>query len=282
MLKQRIITGLTLSAMMLIVLFYFPLYGVALFFGIFAVGAVWEWSHLSGIASMSVRLMYTATLTAAGVVLYYDIASGSRELTDIVLFLAVVWWLYVLVIELMINQDKEQGLLKSSYVKLLAGSLIILPGWASAVYMQSISSYLSAGLLFMLLLVGLSDTAAFFVGRSLGRHKLATKISPGKTIEGLAGGLVAVALMTVLYGRFVWSWSWPEIAVLVVISLIAAMFGVVGDLVESRIKRLAGVKDSGSLLPGHGGFMDRTDAFFAAAPVLTVSLIQYGKVAGKW
>ena len=282
MLKQRIITGLTLSAMMLIVIFYFPLYGVALFFGIFAVGAVWEWSRLSGIVSVPARLMYTLTLTVAGVIFYYDMASGTSELTDVLLFMAVAWWLYVLVIELMINQDKEQGLLKSPYGKLVAGSLIILPGWASAVYLQSISSYLSAGLLFMLLLVGLSDTAAFFVGRSLGRHKLAPKISPGKTIEGLVGGLVAVALMAVLFGRYVWTWSWPDIAILVAISLVAALFGVVGDLIESRIKRLAGVKDSGSMLPGHGGFMDRTDAFFAAAPVLTVSLIQYGKVVGKW
>lgn len=282
MLKQRIITGLTLSAILLVVLLYFPLYGVALFLGVFAVGAAWEWSHLSGITSVPARILYTLSLTAAGVVFYYDIASGSRELTDILLFLAVVWWLYVLVVELMINQDRERGLLKSSYMKLLAGVLIILPGWSSAIYIQSFAAYLSAGLIFMLLLIGLSDTAAFFVGRSLGRHKLAPNISPGKTIEGLAGGLAAVALMTVLYGRFVWSWSWPDVAILVVISLIAAIFGVVGDLIESRIKRLAGVKDSGSLLPGHGGFLDRTDAFFAAAPVLTVSLIQYGKVAGKW
>jgi phosphatidate cytidylyltransferase len=221
-------------------------------------------------------------MTVAGVILYYDISSGDRELTDIILYLAIVWWLYVLVIELLVNQDKERGLLKSSYIKLLSGDLIILPGWASAVYMQSISIYLTAGLLFLVLLVGLSDTAAFFVGRSLGRHKLAPKISPGKTIEGLAGGLAAVALMTVLYGRLVWSWSWPDVAILVVISLLAASFGVVGDLAESRIKRLAGVKDSGSFLPGHGGFLDRTDAFFAAAPVLTVSLIQYGKAVGKW
>jgi phosphatidate cytidylyltransferase len=282
MLKQRIITGLTLSAMMLLVLFYFPLYGVALFFGVFAVGAAWEWSHLSGFTSVPVRLIYTLFMTVAGVILYYDISSGDRELTDIILYLAIVWWLYVLVIELLVNQDKERGLLKSSYIKLFSGALIILPGWASAVYMQSISIYLTAGLLFLVLLVGLSDTAAFFVGRSLGRHKLAPKISPGKTIEGLAGGLAAVALMTVLYGRLVWSWSWPDVAILVVISLLAASFGVVGDLAESRIKRLAGVKDSGSFLPGHGGFLDRTDAFFAAAPVLTVSLIQYGKAVGKW
>ncbi|MBE9516023.1 MAG: phosphatidate cytidylyltransferase [Proteobacteria bacterium] len=282
MLKQRLITGFTLAALMLAVLLYFPLYGVAIVFGVFAIGSLWEWSHLSGISSVSVRLLYTLTLTAVGIMLYIDIASGSLEIINIALYLAVVWWLYALVVELMINKDQNRGLLKSPYMKLLAGGLIMVPGWASAVYMHSFTPQLEAGLLFIVVVVGMSDTAAFFVGRSLGRHKLAPTVSPGKTIEGFAGGLLFVALTAILFGRLMWAWSWQDVAFLVVISMVAASFGVVGDLVESRIKRLAGAKDSGTLLPGHGGFMDRTDAFFAASPILAVSLIGFGRMTGKW
>lgn len=276
MLKQRIITGLLLIAVALFTLFYLPLYGFALVFGVFAIGSFWEWSRLSGVSSKVTRMLYVLLMTMAGLAVYYDIVSGNQDVMNAILPVAVCWWIYVVTVELAVNQDQDKGLFRPPFMKLVAGALIILPGWSSAVYLQYLSSDIAFGVLYILLLVGLSDTAAFFCGRALGKHKLAPHISPGKTIEGLAGGLAAVLVLALVYGMAVWSFNVQQTVVLVIISLVAALFGVAGDLTESRYKRMAGVKDSGSLFPGHGGFLDRTDAFYAAAPVFTFAILYMG------
>lgn len=273
MLKQRIITAAILAAIVLAVLLYFPLYGFALVFGVFAFGSFWEWCRLSGVKSDVARNVYLLITAAAGILIYAVIASGMHQLMTVILVAAICWWVYVAIVELAINKDQDRGLLRKPAMKLLAGVMIILPGWASAVYLQSMATSVEFGVLYLLLLVGLSDTAAFFTGRAFGRHKLASKISPGKTIEGLVGGLFAVVVLAFVFGIYVWSLQSQAIYVLVTISVITALFGVAGDLTESRFKRIAGVKDSGSLFPGHGGFLDRTDAFYAAAPVFTFAIL---------
>ncbi len=122
----------------------------------------------------------------------------------------------------------------------------------------------------MLLLVWLADTAAFFVGTAFGRTRLAPRISPGKTLEGALGGLGAVLILALLGGIFYWRFDGLDLVLWLLLAALTAGFSVLGDLVESRAKRLAGVKDSGTLLPGHGGMMDRIDAFIAAAPVFAL------------
>ncbi len=118
-----------------------------------------------------------------------------------------------------------------------------------------------------------SDSAAYFVGRYLGRHKLAPAISPGKTVEGLLGGLVGSVAAAIIVSQL----AFPEVAVvkMVILTIVLSLIGVMGDLIESVIKRSMGVKDSGNILPGHGGVLDRLDSLMIATPVLFY-LIHFG------
>ena len=119
----------------------------------------------------------------------------------------------------------------------------------------------------LLVVVWSADTFAYLAGRRFGKRKLAPSISPGKTIEGLAGGLIGAGLVALLAAIYALDLSPAQTLIWLLASLVAALFSVVGDLFESRLKRRAGVKDSGGLLPGHGGVLDRIDGLLAAAPV---------------
>jgi phosphatidate cytidylyltransferase len=131
------------------------------------------------------------------------------------------------------------------------------------------------GLRAVLLIVGVAaamDTGGFFAGRAFGRHRLAPRVSPGKTWEGLYGGLVLVFVLALLLTRWLPYARWPFVA----LALVSGGFSVVGDLTESLLKRANGLKDSGRMLPGHGGMLDRIDSITAAAPVMTLCLIWLG------
>jgi len=129
--------------------------------------------------------------------------------------------------------------------------------------------------MYSLLIVWLADSGAYFAGRAWGVRKLAPLVSPGKTVAGLWGGLLACALLAVLVS----SWRGPGMPVLVAITTGVGLCSVVGDLLESHCKRFAGLKDSGNLIPGHGGVLDRFDSLLAAAPSLMLGLAVFG---GDW
>jgi phosphatidate cytidylyltransferase len=124
-------------------------------------------------------------------------------------------------------------------------------------------------LLFILVMVGVADTAAYAAGHAFGRTKLAPTVSPGKTVEGVLGGAVGVVLLSYFCGTMLWHFAGRQLAEWVGMTVLAGLVSVIGDLSESKLKRVAGVKDSGTLLPGHGGILDRIDAVTAAAPVFT-------------
>lgn len=125
-------------------------------------------------------------------------------------------------------------------------------------------------LLLCLALVWAADSAAYLVGRRFGRRKLCPQVSPGKTVEGLLGGLVGAALVGLIAGLAL-GLGGLRLAALVGLATACAAVSVVGDLAESLFKRRAGVKDSGDLLPGHGGVLDRIDALIAAAPLFALT-----------
>jgi len=129
----------------------------------------------------------------------------------------------------------------------------------------------------VLLLVWSADTGAYFAGKAFGRRRLAPQISPGKTWEGVAGGLVLSAAAAAASAQ----WLDQPVGPLVVVSLVVAVFSIVGDLTESLFKRFAGVKDSGQLIPGHGGLMDRLDSITAAAPLLLLGALELLTVASR-
>jgi len=141
----------------------------------------------------------------------------------------------------------------------------LIPAWAALDYLYRRDAQL---LLFALLIVWVADIGAYFVGKGFGRVKLAPKISPGKSWEGVLGGLTAVLLLAAVGNNFLGT----DISVLVPLCLAVSMLSIVGDLTVSMFKRNAGVKDSGSLFPGHGGVLDRIDSVSAAAPLFALAL----------
>jgi len=121
--------------------------------------------------------------------------------------------------------------------------------------------------------VWVSDTSAYFVGRTLGRHKLAPKVSPGKTWEGVVGALIAVSIYALTWGYL--AGGKIHIVLLVLLLLVLAVLGIIGDLFESLIKRQAGVKNSGNILPGHGGILDRIDALTSTLPIAVLAVLLF-------
>ena len=159
-------------------------------------------------------------------------------------------------------------------VKLLVGFLVLVSAWILMVWTR-INLGGSAQVLYLFMLVWVADIAAYFVGKRWGLTKLAPEISPGKTAEGLYGALVVIVLFSlavaaVLYqtesGSFI-SFSWVKLGYFILLSVVTVLFSVVGDLFESLVKRVGGVKDSGAILPGHGGLLDRLDSLIAAVSV---------------
>jgi phosphatidate cytidylyltransferase len=270
MLKQRVITGMMLAALVIAAILLFPPLWFQLFIAACIGLGAWEWSALAGLRSPIGRATFAALLLASMFVL----AHIEADVRDLLLQASTPWWL--LALALVCIYPRGTAAWHRSAVLLPLGFLVLLPGWLALVALRG----LDAHVFYILLLIGLivaADSGAYFAGRAFGKHKLAVRVSPNKTWEGFAGGQLAtcVVLWITLLVREVE--LLPAQWVLVTLgTLILASASVVGDLFESMVKRQAGVKDSGTLLPGHGGVLDRIDSLTAALPVYSVLLIQAG------
>lgn len=270
MLKKRILTALVLVPLIVLSLFQFSPFVLALMLGLVVLAAGWEWAGLCGLTSIAARAAYLASIIASTALL-----SLLPALT--VAGIGVAWWLWSLG-ELIYFKDIGRGIFGSRNGKLLSGLLILVPSWLASYHLHLADPLRPAALLFLFVLVWVADSAAYFAGKSWGRIKLAPHVSPGKTLEGLMGALVAVLVLAYVSGITIWRFSLVEMAIWLSIAMATTLFSVLGDLVESRAKRLAGVKDSGALLPGHGGMFDRIDAFTAAAPVFAFGAIAFERI----
>jgi phosphatidate cytidylyltransferase len=277
MLKQRVITALLMAGLFLAAIVYLPLPGLAVLFGIFIGMGAWEWSSLAGWRQPAVRALYVLLVLAAlvGSYRYCQLdAHPQREQVQPVLGLACLWWSFAL---LWVKGYPESAVLwRNVAMRSLMGMLILVPAWMSAIYLLS---FPPAGLLLvvMVLVVAAADIGAYFSGRRFGKHKLAVLVSPAKTWEGFWGGVTACILLAILLWYLL-----PERAAhiglvsVVAVTVITALASVIGDLTVSMVKRESGVKDSGSLLPGHGGVLDRLDSLCGAAPVFALGLLLVG------
>ena len=270
MLKQRVITALVLLALLLPALLAStaePLAGLTLM--LIAAGA-WEWGRLNGFA------MRGALRVAAVCVILCLFAWSARWAYEPP---ANIWTLtgatWVLVAGWLIRHGVERWVKISRAVRLAVGLLALWLTWL-AMYQAKVMGV--NFLLSVLFLVWMADIAAYFSGRAFGRHKLAPGISPGKTWEGVWGGMFCVLLMACV-------WIWVDLqyqvdspslysrlylrgaVFLILATLFLTLMSVAGDLVESLVKRSAGMKDSSQLLPGHGGVLDRVDALLPTLPL---------------
>ncbi len=271
MLSRRILTALVLIPPLLAALFYLPTFWLALLFGAFILAGALEWSALTGLQSAATRWLYAVSLTVFGALAVRALIRDPNAVAPL-LATAVLWWLWVLV-ELWRNPAPEAGWLATRTGRMVSGFCVLVPAWVGLLYLHVVDPRAPALLLFLLVLVWTADTAAYFFGWAFGRHKLAPLISPGKTVEGAAGALGAVALLATVCGTMIWRLEGAKLLLWLVVALAAAALSIVGDLAESKLKRVAGVKDSGRLLPGHGGVLDRIDALTAAAPVFAAGWV---------
>jgi phosphatidate cytidylyltransferase len=262
MLKTRALTAAILLAVFGSALFFLPEPGWIAFCAVLLAIALWEWGALAGLKPAS-RSVYTALL-----VLLFVSPLGLRG-TDPGNLYAPAWIYYasgifwILLVPLWMWRRQAFG----QAVLLAAGIPMLLPACSALVDLRSGHPVL---LLAVLGTVWISDSAAYFVGRRFGKRKLAPSISPGKTWEGVAGALAAVGLYALAWaglGAAPPAWILPVLLGLAVV-------GMIGDLFESLIKRQAGVKDSGTLLPGHGGILDRIDAPVAMLPLAVLAFIR--------
>lgn len=273
MLKQRVITASILALVFLGVLFFLPVPLFPVFIATIVLISAWEWANLSGIASLWGRALYVVfvaiaiALTASAVdVLPYPVpALAGAASFQTVFIVGCSWWALAL---LWVQGYPSSALLwRRPLVRALMGVFVLVPTWAAFSYvrLQDNGAWL---VLMIVAVVAAADIGGYFVGRSLGRHKLAPNVSPGKTWEGFFGGVAAnVCLGCVLVLSLDLAWSWV-FALVIPTSLVS----VLGDLLESMIKRERGIKDSSALLPGHGGVLDRVDSLTAAGPVFALAL----------
>lgn len=284
MLKQRVTTALLLAPIALAAVFFLPLGGFALFVSTAFLLGAWEWSGFCGLSGKTMRSFYLLTTACIFAALYILLPSeliwplADNLLLSTILFTGVVWWL--LAVMLVLTFPASQKLwARSTVVRALMGLLTLVPAWVALMFIRATdyaaSPYTGAWLICGLLgVVWAADIGGYVVGKPFGKHKLLPKVSPGKTLEGMLGGIACVMLLITAISAWL---GWPEqTAIWYGAALFLAVLSVFGDLTESMFKRVAGKKDSGKFLPGHGGILDRIDSLTATAPLFALILALSG------
>lgn len=292
MLKQRIITAAILATVVISAVLMLPSDYFSLLIAIIVLIGAWEWLNLIDITSSAKRSVFIGTLIFAMLFIHLwtyilealvpvmdyladkykfqieDIRKQSGILEWLVIP-AVLFWLLAMQLIRVAPQQTLSLQLRLRY-KALIGWGILLASWMFLSRLRAF--YGSEMTLYFLLLIWVADIAAYFSGRKWGKTKLAPDISPGKTVEGVYGALISAAVcaiilcitLSIIYGKPI---TFMVAGDLILLSIITVQISVYGDLFFSLVKRQRGVKDSGNLLPGHGGVLDRIDSLIAAAPV---------------
>lgn len=268
-LQSRVLTASILAPVAILAVLALPPSGFALALGLILLGAAWEWSALAGLTASAARLGYVVLIGTALILLWF---LPEAEVAPLLLLVSLWWWLVAVWLFRLRQIEPGAG---PAPGRLLAGLLALTGPWLAMTQLHGASPRGPALVLFLLLLIWTADIAAYFSGRRWGRTKLAPVLSPGKTWEGVLGAGAGAALLGLALGY------WLDLAPLatlgaLMLCLTTAFISVVGDLFESLLKRRQGVKDSGHLLPGHGGLLDRIDSLTAAAPFFVLGLIWLG------
>lgn len=264
MLKQRFVTAVVAALALLAVLFVLPQQYARIIIALLLLTGAWEWSAFLG-GGRPERLIFVAI--AAALMAPHLAGLDTAVELRLVLRIALVWWalafLWIFIYPTSIPK----------FVAWLAGILVIVPAYIAVDWLYVQGAWV---LLLALAPVWVADIGAYFSGKAFGRVKLAPAISPGKTWEGAIGGMLAVvALVLALKAAL-----GIPLTGLLPLCLAVGVISIVGDLTVSMFKRYTGVKDSGALFPGHGGFLDRADGIMAAAPLFALGLQWIGNVPG--
>ncbi|UTF60502.1 phosphatidate cytidylyltransferase [Gilvimarinus sp. DA14] len=275
MLKQRVLTAIALAAIFLLALFYLPERYFPAFIAAIVLISAWEWANLSGFEKPLSRALYVLAQGVCIALVAVYIGVIPVDAIDInrvparyqhVLLAGCTWWALAL---LWVQGYPSSALLWGRrFMRALMGFLVLVPTWAAVSYVRS-EEFGAWLVLLIVIIVATADIGGYFVGRRFGRHKLAPNVSPGKTLEGFLGGVGANLILVFI----LWYLSDNPLFPLLALILVTSLASVLGDLLESMVKRERGIKDSSSLLPGHGGVLDRVDSLTAAAPVFALILL---------
>ncbi|MGH8505936.1 MAG: phosphatidate cytidylyltransferase [Stenotrophobium sp.] len=267
MLLQRVVTALLLLPLLLGAIFYAPTPWLYVILSAAGLLIAWEWTGIMGMTGKTPQrvlfLLLTAVLLAAGWQL-------PVPLRGVLFAVAGLWWLLALAL-LPGFPGNFQRRPPAKILMGLLGLLLIVSTLLALVTLHAGANG-ALKLLYLFFLIFAADTGAYLAGRNFGKHKLAPNVSPGKTVEGALGGLLLCAAWALTAGMWVFEPQGAMIWELLALSLLVAVFSIVGDLTESMFKRVAGLKDSGNILPGHGGILDRADSLLAAAPIMVLGL----------
>ena len=258
---RRVITAVVAIPVVIVAVTALPVAGVALALAVVAFGASLEWSRIAASG-------YGFALVVAGSLLSLWVAASYwLGWLQVLCAVSLVWWCVALVWVIRFERGRDAAALDGVVTRGLVGWFVIVPAWAGLVYLLHARGPWPVLLVF--LIVWAADIGAYFAGRRFGSRRLAATTSPGKSVEGVAGGMAAVAALGAIAGLWLGLPAGLAVA-FTVMCIVVAAFSVLGDLMESLVKRRGGVKDSGSVLPGHGGILDRIDSLTAAVPAFAI------------
>lgn len=267
MLLQRVITALILAPLMLAGIFLLPDAYFRLFIGLIVLLGVWEWANMSGFSSIPQKLGIVL-ISVVGLMVPHLLIDVSQPVWAVSVLVMLIWWLFAILV--IFRHPASSGWLESRLLRLLVAVPVLGGFWMGLVWLKN-QPEAALLLTWLMLLVWGADIGAYFAGRQFGNRKLAPKVSPGKTWAGVYGGMLTSMIVSVVIVLFFLpeqslnSWLW-----LLVLSAAIVGLSVIGDLFESLLKRNRGIKDSSSLLPGHGGVLDRIDSLCSATPLFVL------------
>jgi len=272
MLKLRILTGSLLIFAILLEILLFSAQVVAWITGIIIAVGAWEWAGICGWQSRFTHALYVGALFLTMLLGYWSLEHYPEAIVYILL-ISCIWW--IIAIRWIVYHQRRgySSMPTSPYLKALLGGLILLPGWCALYVLHD--RYGGEWVVFLFALIAATDTGAFFAGKRWGRTKLADKVSPGKTWEGVLGGLLGSLLITLTFA-LLQRMTLTELIIFTSLCLTTVLASIAGDLLESLFKRQMQLKDSSQILPGHGGVLDRIDSLTSATPIFLLGMIALG------
>ncbi|RDH85261.1 MAG: phosphatidate cytidylyltransferase [endosymbiont of Galathealinum brachiosum] len=267
MLKQRVLTAIPLAALVVWGIITQPVNIV--FYSLLVVMLIsgWEWARLSGVQHAALRAVYALLITAGAYFSQLLINDNPQWLTSILSITVLVWFV---AIYHMFSKGPQPANQSISVAKLIIGIVALIPPVLALMLVRAEGAW---WLFYCLSIVWVADIGAYFSGKRFGKNKLAPTLSPGKTKEGMYGAVFATAVYSFL-AAILFELQIIELLMLLIIAALATFISVAGDLSVSLLKREKDLKDTGSILPGHGGILDRIDSVLSSAPFLALLLSQ--------
>lgn len=265
MLKYRILTAIILLPLLIAAILKLPLdYFIGMIAVITALGA-WEWSALVGFDKVLLRGLYVVMiLLGVWLCLHLNLLP--------ILVIGMLYWVWISFAVLRFNAGKSPLGIESPSIRIFSGIVFFITGFLAIIAIRSLLIEGPEWLLLMIFVIMAADTGAYFTGRLWGKKPMAERVSPKKTWAGFWGGL-CIALIVSAIGTWFFNLEWSQRIAFWCLSVVAAFFSMIGDLSISVMKRQTGIKDSGSLLPGHGGFLDRMDSVFSGMVIFTLGFL---------